>query len=133
MLSANEIQHNGLLDRISLVFSGLCILHCLAVPVLLVLVPLGSGLVASDSHFHQAALLIIVPISLVAFGLGYRQHRQLSVPAVGLAGLSLLVAAAYWGHSAGLLAESVLSIGASALLIMAHWKNLRLNALGPKP
>lgn len=132
MLSANCIQHNGLLDRISVVFSGLCILHCLALPVFLLIVPLTGGLIASDTHFHEAMLLVIGPVSLLAFYAGFRKHHSTRVLLLGMIGLVLLVIAATVAHDApGALAETAFSVAGSVALIGAHWTNLKLSRQSP--
>jgi hypothetical protein len=51
----------GLLDRVAISGSALCVLHCLASPLLLVAVPVFSSTFLADQHFHIATTLLGEP------------------------------------------------------------------------
>jgi hypothetical protein len=116
------------LDRVAIAMSGLCVIHCLVGPVLLVLAPpmlISFGV--SDVIFHRLLLLVVVPSSAVALGLGCRRHRDGSVIGLGLLGLSALGLAALYGHEVvGEGGERVLTLSGAMVIATAHLRNFRL-------
>ena len=65
------------LDRAAVLLSGLCLLHCLAVPFALVFGPLiGQWLTNSETEVHWLLLALAVPISAVALLRGYKRHHS---------------------------------------------------------
>lgn len=116
------------LDALAIVFSGLCLLHCLALPVLVAVLPLAASGVVADERFHQWLLLGAVPTSVVALGWGWRRHRDRRVALMGAAGMIFMVLAAI-GIAFGWVdanAERVLTIVGAVLLALAHVRNYRL-------
>lgn len=114
------------LDQVAVALSGLCLLHCLLLPIVIVALPfLGQF---SDDHFHVQMLLVVVPVSLVALGTGFRRHRDARIILTGVAGLALLIVGSSIVHSRyGLLADSVVTICGSLILGLTHYANSRLS------
>jgi hypothetical protein len=114
------------IDRIAIVLSTVCIVHCLAMPFVI-----ASGLVAAltlggDAHFHELMLWLVVPTSVAGFALGYRLHRETRIVAIGAAAVAVLALAALWGHDAwGRTFETAANVAASLVLAYAHWRNFR--------
>lgn len=114
-----------LLDRAAVLLSGLCVLHCLALPVLIVAAPLVAEL--AGTHWHAPMLAVVVPLSVVAIVIGYRRHGNKAVPWLGALALALLVVAGTIVHYRyGGAADGVLTISGSLLLAWVHWRNSRL-------
>lgn len=113
-------------DQIAIGLSALCIVHCLAVPLLVAVLPIAAISFGSSAHFHGLMLWLVVPTSVVGFALGYRVHRRARIVILGAAGIVVLAAAALWGHSAwNESLEIFVSLGGSLLLAAAHWSNFR--------
>ena len=112
------------LDGIAVGLSMLCLVHCLALPLIIIGVPLLAQF--AETHLHYQLLLLVVPLSVVAFAIGYRRHRMWRILVAGAAGLGLLIVGATIAHSQlGLLADRLFTIAGSLLLAAAHWKNSR--------
>ena len=84
------------LDRFAIALSGICAIHCIALPIVASLIPLLSatvvhGYALHEFWFHQFILLFILPISLVALMVGYRCHKQPIPIVVAIVGLLVLV------------------------------------------
>lgn len=112
-------------DRAAIFLSGLCLLHCLALPLAVALLPWLSW--GADSTIHRALLLVIVPVSLYALSRGCRQHRDVRVLLCGFGALALLSASAFselWLPPSVWL-ETLFTVLASAGLVTAHVLNLR--------
>ena len=79
-----------LADLTGILLSLTCLIHCLALPLILLLAPALSRWIALPEGDHAAILLLALPAAAVAMRDGWRRHRRL-VPAVfAVAGLSLL-------------------------------------------
>lgn len=104
--------------------SLLCLVHCLALPFLLLLLPGIIGLFARSEAFHYAALALIVPSAAAAFWLGYRRHRALRPTLFGVAGVGGLAVALLPGMTEG--TETWLTVAGSLLLVAGHMMNWRL-------
>jgi len=129
MMNPSHSHENDerLWDGLGLTLSGLCALHCLALPLgLFALLPFLDRL--PDEHeFHWAMALAIVPIGLIAFWRGYRRHHNRAVLISGALGLILIAIGT--GSGSGELAhrEFPITLIASLALIFAHFKNWRLS------
>lgn len=124
--SPEHIASGTILDRAGICVSAVCLVQCLVLSLALVLAPLVSlGIFGSDL-FHRLLLVLILPLSLGAFLLGYRAHRSLALLLTGFAGLGLVLAAAVLeGSVLPPLAASALTSVGGVTLIVGHWLNLR--------
>jgi hypothetical protein len=113
-------------DRVAIALSTICIVHCLAMPFVIALLPVTALALGSDGHFHALMLWFVVPTSIVGLGLGVRVHRRFDIVALGVLAVAVLAAAALWGHTAwDPSVEAVVSVAASVALAAAHWRNFR--------
>jgi hypothetical protein len=109
------------LDRIGVVLSGLCAVHCVAGLVLVTFLGLGGSLLLNPA-IHEVGLALAVTIGIIGLGAGVLRHRQISVLLIGLLGLSLMAAALLTEHGPH---EALLTIAGVALVATAHFRNLR--------
>jgi hypothetical protein len=115
------------LDRLGIFLSATCLLHCLSIPVLLTLAPIAQSSLLDEHTFHVILLWFIVPTSLIALGIGCRDHRDPIILLLGAVGLTLLVCVAVVGHTyISESTERVLTMLAGLLLAAAHIRNFRV-------
>lgn len=120
------VKSPNALDKAAVALSGLCLVHCLALPLVLAVLPFLNELVAD--HLHAPMLLLVIPVSVLAFASGFRRHRRGGVLAFGALGLALLVLGGTVAHSRyGLAADRALTIAGSLLLAVTHFCNSRLS------
>lgn len=119
----------GRLDRGAAIISNLCLVHCLALPIVAVLLP--AGLVAGvpggaalhgPAWVHWALLLLALPVSLVALHHGFRAHRRHFPGALAGLGFVLMAGGALL-HDRSLL-EPLFTVAGGALIGVAHWRNI---------
>lgn len=124
--SAEQSASVSLLDRAGICVSAVCLVQCLVLSLAIVLAPMMSlGLFGSDL-FHRLLLVLILPLSVGAFWLGYRNHRSLSLLLSGMTGLALVLSAAFLEATVlPPLAASALTSAGGVILIVSHWLNLR--------
>lgn len=113
-------------DQIAITLSAICIVHCLAVPLLVAGLPIAALSFGNSEHFHGVMLWLVVPTSVFGFILGYRLHQRAGLVALGAIGVVVLAAVAIWGHDAWTdTLEVTVSVAGSLLLASAHWLNFR--------
>ena len=114
-----------LLDRTAMAMSGLCLVHCLLLPVIVLLLPL-PGMFANE-HFHGQVLAIVLPVSMVAIAFGFRRHGDRRVLVGGAIGMLLLILGGTFVHlHYGVLADSLVTIVGGVILAVTHYFNSRL-------
>lgn len=110
-------------DRLGIICSSLCIVHCMAVPVIL---GLGiSGLLATVLTTEFVHYILIVPVGLLillTLPAAYKRDGVVSPILAGLLGMLFLIAALFLGEEK----EAVLTIIGGSLLVIFHLCNLRL-------
>ena len=113
-----------------MLLSGLCVVHCLALPFLVVLLPfLGQF---TDDHLHAELLIVVIPVSVVALAFGFRKHRQAGIVFAGAIALAIITISGTVAHSTfGLLADRLLTVIGSILLAVTHYRNFRLSRHRP--
>ena len=109
------------LDRVGVVLSGLCAVHCVAGLVLVTLLGLSGGVLLNPA-IHEVGLVLAVGIGALGLGAGVLRHRRIGVLLMGLLGLALMATALRVEHGPH---EALLTIAGVALLASAHWRNLR--------
>ena len=116
-----------LLDRAAIGLSALCILHCLALPAAMVLLPSLTSLPFADEHFHLALIFLVLPTSLIALFMGCRRHRRIRVLVWGGSGVAVLLGTAIVGHEVleGSW-EQILTVFGASLVVVGHLQNFRL-------
>lgn len=115
------------LDKLAILLSGVCMLHCLITPVVLTLLPIISlNAFFEDLLFHQLMLWLVLPTSAIALFLGCRKHRLWHIAATGIAGMAILISVALFGHDIfGLFGEKVATSIGGIVLAMSHYFNFR--------
>lgn len=113
-------------DRAAIGLSLVCAIHCLALPVVIVLAPAVGSLAIADESFHLWLALLVLPLSGYALIAGFREHQSTSVFATGCIGLLLLIAAAVVGHELlGEIGEKVLTLCGATIIAYSHIRNFR--------
>ena len=118
-------SHASVLDHVAITLSGLCLVHCLLLPVVVLALPLLAQF--NETHFHVQMLIAVVPVSLIAFALAYRRHSNKAIVAWGTVGVAIIFAGGTVAHANfGTLADSLLTIAGSIILATSHFFNNRL-------
>jgi hypothetical protein len=126
-----------LADLTGIVLSFTCLIHCLALPLLILLAPALSRWIALPEGVHAAILLLALPAAAIAMRDGWRRHRRILPAILAAIGLGLLAlglsAHEGWIASAGPEAADRLltSVGAFTLAA-AHLVNWRWHHRGSR-
>jgi hypothetical protein len=116
------------LDAAGAALSSLCLIHCLAVPLLALAMPalvVASGHDHGHDHLlHLMLIAVALPVSAFAFWRGLRQHGHARPVILGLVGFVLMLTGAF-AHG---LSVQALTIAGGLLVAAAHllnWRALR--------
>ena len=114
------------MDTAAVVLSGVCMLHCLALPVALTILPIVNVTLLDESTFHLIMMAVILPISIIALTIGCRQHKDKLTLVLGSVGLGILTITAIFGHDLlGLTGERIVTSIGGLILAAAHIQNYR--------
>jgi Co/Zn/Cd efflux system component len=109
------------LDRIGVLLSCLCLVHCVLGLVLVAGLGVGAGALL-DPSIHRVGLLLATVVAAVAIGLGAMRHRRAAPFVVAMTGLSFMGGALAVGHG---FEEALLTIIGVLLVATGHVLNLR--------
>ena len=116
-------KSTSLWDWSGIFFSGLCLLHCVATPVLLA----GASIWLLSEWVHIVFIISLIPITFMAARRAYRSGVK-KWPVLLLAGgLLTLIIAVIAGSIAGETGEVAITIAGSLLLIAGHLGNRHLH------
>lgn len=113
----------GRFDRLGVLISGLCMVHCLAGLFLIGVLGLGGGVLLNPA-IHRFGLVAAFLVGIVTIGAGALRHGHRLPLALGTTGLALMAAAIVSDHGTG---EALLTICGVVLVASAHIVNLRRN------
>lgn len=122
-------------DRAGISLSGLCVLHCLLLPVVLAVAPVWTVGETVHAWLHPLFAIILVPTTLVAAVGGFNRHNSWHVITFLAVGLTVIIVAGYLGNDRpGTSLETTVTIVGSALLIAGHVLNWRMGVrMRPTP
>jgi hypothetical protein len=77
-------------DLMGIGLSLTCLIHCLALPLLILIAPALSRWIALPEWVHAAILLLALPAAMIAMRGGWRRHGRLTPGVLAVVGLGLL-------------------------------------------
>jgi len=118
------VSENGRYDRIGIVMSILCILHCAAAPILLFFLPaVATAFLSEEAFVHRTLYGLILLVAVFSFIPGYRIHKRLKPFAFFFIGLGCLTFATFFAHDISHALEPVFAIVGSIFIVSAHYFN----------
>ena len=116
-----NVARNGVMDRLAIAVSGLCVVHCLATAVFVTLLASAGGLLVAPI-IHEVGLTLAIMLGIVALGLGVREHDFMMPSAVGSLGLGVMAGALTMEHG---VAETAYTVVVVLILALGHDLNRR--------
>ncbi|QNE31447.1 MerC domain-containing protein [Sphingomonas sp. NBWT7] len=116
-------------DRLAIIVSGLCVVHCIASAVLVAMLSAVGGMLV-DPIFHEIGLTVAIALGALGLGRGALQHGYLLPLGVGSLGLGMMAGAMTLPHDAGLMehGEALWTIIGVGVLAFGHDLNRRADA-----
>ena len=111
-------------DVAAICLSNICIIHCLALPILTVTIPSSFSILLDDEAFHLYMLMLVLPVSVWALSSGWRKHKKRKATLFGAWGLGILVLVTFFGHELfGEIGEKFVTIIGASIIAWAHYLN----------
>lgn len=111
------------LDRLGLLLSGICLVHCIGLPILILLLPAIAFALPSDGVVHAALIVMVLPVSGFALSRGLSKHGNRWAALLGVSGLLFLVLGLAFFESES--AETISTVTGSLMISLAHILNWR--------
>jgi hypothetical protein len=129
MTTVTRLYRPLALDRLAIMLSGLCVVHCVASAVFFAMLSTVGGLLV-DPVFHEVGLTFAIGLGAFGLGRGALQHGNLLPLAVGSLGLGMMAGAMTLPHDAGLMegGEALWTIIGVGVLAFGHDLNRRVDA-----
>ncbi len=116
------------LDRGAIGLSLLCLVHCLALPVVALALPALAEALPRQWWVHPLIFAAAAPLASVALVRGWSAHRDRRPAVLGATGLTLLAFGLVAGE--GSATEVVLTVLGGVTIAAAHLLNWRLSGHG---
>ena len=112
------------LDDLGTFVAGVCLIHCVGLPLFLSLAPTLAHLVPGDELIHRLLSFLVVGAGVPSFWIGFRKHRKKRVLSIGLAGMGIVLTALFIGDRFGSHSREVaITMFGSSFLVTAHLLN----------
>jgi uncharacterized membrane protein YfcA len=111
-------------DGLGMWASALCVVHCLATPVLLSLSAVFAHFMPAEERFHRGMAVGIAMLGAVALAQGFRKHGRRRILVLMGAGLACIFFGAFYGDRLPSHATEVgVTLLGSILMITSHRMN----------
>jgi hypothetical protein len=114
------------LDMAGMTASTLCLIHCLAMPVVIALIPAFAAQLFESDWFHIVLAFMVLVFCLLAFIPGYTRHHDKRLIWIGIVGLSFVFfatfVARFWSETAEI---GLVTVG-NLVLVAGHLLNRKL-------
>lgn len=118
------ISVQALADKTAISLSFICAVHCLAMPLIFLLLPSLAVIYFDNETAHLLMLFAVLPVSIFALTMGCKKHKDIFVFILGAVGLAILVTAVLLGHDAlGELVEKALILSGATIIALSHIRN----------
>jgi hypothetical protein len=115
------MTRNGSIDRMAIGLSGLCLVHCVATAVVVMVLASAGGLLL-DPRIHEIGLLFAIALGVVGLGRGIFDHGFMLPAAIGALGLGTMAGSLTLQHG---LEEVLYSVFGVLILALGHDLNRR--------
>ena len=114
-------------DKLAIGLSVACAIHCLFLPLMVLMLPSIAALNLDNEAFHMWMVVAVIPCSIYALFLGCKEHSRYQLVFLAFSGLVILVLALVLGEEQiGEAGEKIMTVAGAALIALGHWLNFRL-------
>lgn len=112
-------------DKIGICASGLCLLHCLITPIVLILFPAGHLSFFADELVHKAFGVLVTLSILAAVYPHCKKHGHKDILTLAIIGVIFILTPIFF-HDLNIHLSHISTVVGSIVLIMAHIKNMKV-------
>lgn len=122
---ASKFSFRALIDVLAVVAPIVCIIHCLAVPIVLACLPMVRHSGVLQGFDDKLLAVLMLGLCAVAIAPGFAKHRRKSVLVLMVVGFALVWLSSYVETAWGEVPHLVISILGSVFVIKANLDNRR--------
>jgi len=122
MMSASKSHKTTLLDKLAMALSGLCIAHCLANPIILILLPSLTTSLPENELLHLCLVCLASMLALIGILQAYKFKKATLAICVMVTGLAILWLGVFF-HDPHWLEMVLTSIGATLTAVGHFMRN----------
>lgn len=117
---------DGFWDRIAVLISGLCLVHCISTVLLVAVLSSAAGALF-DPIVHEIGIGVAIALGLFTLGRGVLDHGYVMPAAIGGLGLGIMAGAITIGHQGDVHggAEILFTMVGVGILALGHDLNYR--------
>lgn len=115
------VLRSGRIDRLAIGLSGLCLIHCMATAVFVLVLASAGGLLL-DPRIHEFGLAFAILLGSLGLGRGIFEHGFMMPSSIGGLGLGTMAGSLTLPHG---LNEVLMSVFGVLLLALGHDLNRR--------
>lgn len=116
-----SVISNGRIDRLAIGLSGLCLVHCVASAVLVLMLASAGGLLV-DPRIHEIGLALAIGLGALGLGRGIFDHGFMMPSSIGGLGLGTMAGSLTFPHGTE---EVLISVFGVLVLALGHDLNRR--------
>ena len=116
-----NVARNGMMDRVGIALSGLCLVHCLASAIFVAMLASAGGLLL-DPIIHEVDLVFAIALGVLALGRGVVEHGFMMPSAVGGLGLGVMAGSMMLDHGGS---STIYTVTGVLILALGHDLNRR--------
>jgi hypothetical protein len=113
------------LDAAGICLAWLCLVHCLALPLVVAALPVFANILELPEAFHLVMVSLALPLSGFALANGFARHHRPLPLLLGTSGLALMTGAV--ALEPNQIWETGLTVSGSLMLAASHLWNWRLH------
>jgi biotin transporter BioY len=118
----------GFMDIAGVFASTLCTVHCLLLPIIVLLLPIFANHLMHHDYVHVGLAGFVLTFCLMAYVPGYLTHHDKRLIWIGLVGVSLVFFATFIARQWGETIEATIITAGNTCIIFGHLLNRRLLA-----
>jgi hypothetical protein len=118
----------GFMDIAGVFASGLCTVHCLVIPILVIAMPMFASHMMHDDYVHVGLAGFVLTFCLMAYVPGYLKHHDKRLIWLGVCGITLVFFATFVARQWGEFVEASIITAGNVFIIMGHLLNRKLLA-----
>lgn len=118
----------GFVDIAGVLASTLCMIHCLALPIFVFLLPVMAKPLMEHDIVHVGLAGFVLAFCVMAFLPGYLKHKDKRLIWIGFTGVCLVFFATFVARSWGEIVEACVITAGNTIIIFGHFLNRKLLA-----
>lgn len=118
----------GFMDIAGVFASTLCTIHCILLPIVVVLLPVFAKPIMEHDFVHVGLAGFVLVFCLMAYIPGYMAHHDKKLIWIGAAGITLVFFATFVARAWGEVMEGIIITMGNTVIIFGHMLNRKLLA-----